>query len=335
VDYGQGGAFTEGNSVAHDNDLNPVWAEFDAIKNVHFEEVRHPIFHYCLFAHQYDSGTSSGVSRNPDPPAGWNASDFLVTLGGWTTNPGTVDEQAGTFMHEFGHNLGLRHGGSDHINYKPNYLSIMTYAFQTRGLRFNGDDGLFDYSRFGNIPALNENNLNENAGLNGGVAIANYGTRYYCTGTTVNPRTVDNANNPIDWDCDNSLEASVSGSINRDVDLDNLTSFNDWPNLVFNGGLVGGGLSQGDLPMESPLDTMEITYEEDLLVCTPRGDLNGDGQYSPADVVSHLNFVFAGTPPPSAGEITADLDCNGQYTPADVVQELNFVFLGSPRPCCL
>ena len=63
---------------------------------------------------------------------------------------GTRDEQAGTFMHELGHNFGLEHGGA-HLNpapatptgpsppfgsgnyvknCKPNYLSVMTYTRQ-------------------------------------------------------------------------------------------------------------------------------------------------------------------------------------------------------------
>ena len=50
-------------------------------------------------------------------------------------------------MHELGHNLGLRHGGGDDVNYKPNYLSIMNYAFQFAGLR-QDEPPRFDYSRF-------------------------------------------------------------------------------------------------------------------------------------------------------------------------------------------
>ena len=57
-------------------------------------------------------------------------------------------DQAGTFMHELGHNLGLRHGGTDESNYKPNYLSVMNYAFQFYGLIKNNSQGNFDYSRF-------------------------------------------------------------------------------------------------------------------------------------------------------------------------------------------
>ena len=56
---------------------------------------------------------------------GDGASDFVVSLGGWSGQTGTQDQQAGTYKHELGHNLGLRHGGEDHTQWKPNYLSIM------------------------------------------------------------------------------------------------------------------------------------------------------------------------------------------------------------------
>jgi hypothetical protein len=51
--------------------------------------------------------------------------DFIVSLGRWRAAGGTRSEQAGTFLHEFGHTLGLRHGGADDNNCKPNYLSAM------------------------------------------------------------------------------------------------------------------------------------------------------------------------------------------------------------------
>ena len=33
-------------------------------------------------------------------------------------------------MHELGHNLGLLHGGNANVNCKPNYFSVMNWAFQ-------------------------------------------------------------------------------------------------------------------------------------------------------------------------------------------------------------
>ena len=73
-------------------------------------------------------------------------------------------EQAGTFMHELGHNLGLRHGGGDDVNYKPNFLSIMNYFFQMNGLYKNKRWGLLNYSQF-TIKDLDETSLNEKNGL--------------------------------------------------------------------------------------------------------------------------------------------------------------------------
>ena len=67
------------------------------------------------------------------------ASDFMVAFGhpgwfNWPTAPLYKWTQAGTFIHELGHNLGLMHGGGDHISYKPNHLSLMSYAYQTDGI---------------------------------------------------------------------------------------------------------------------------------------------------------------------------------------------------------
>ena len=47
--------------------------------------------------------------------------------------------QAGTLMHESGHNFELTHAGPPKFpvrepNCKPNYLSVMNYLFQLRGL---------------------------------------------------------------------------------------------------------------------------------------------------------------------------------------------------------
>ena len=43
---------------------------------------------------------------------------------------GTLDQLSGTLAHEFGHTVGLRHGGGDNINCKSNYPSVMNYNHQ-------------------------------------------------------------------------------------------------------------------------------------------------------------------------------------------------------------
>ncbi len=257
---------SQANSLPHDDELGSRnsngtydWTEFDNIKRSNFSPARAAVFHYCVFAHNLGGfGSVSGISR------GIGASDFIVSLGSWSGGVGTVNEQAGTFMHELGHNLGLRHGGDDDINYKPNFLSMMNYSFQTRGLRINGQDGHFDYSRFA-LPDLNENDLDETVGLNGGAAIDDYGTRYYCSGG--GNRIVDNANNPIDWNCNgNSTDAHIQTDINKDSKRSVLRSYNDWANLVFTGGAIGQPGAELELPMETEVE--EITQEEDAQLTT-------------------------------------------------------------------
>lgn len=63
-----------------------------------------------------------------------------------------------------------------------------------------------------------------------------------------------------------------------------------------------------------------------------RGDLNGDGSLTPADMVLLLNCVFAGGSP-STGGGSCDLNCDGQSSPIDVVLEFFAIFLGDPFPC--
>ncbi len=138
------------------------WSAFDQLKAASFAPDRAPAFHYVVSAHRFGSATtsSSGISRDI------GASDLLVTLGPVFEpgeSSGTVEQQAGTLMHELGHNLGLRHGGADDRNYKANYLSVMNYAFQFRGLQHADGTTSLDYSRF-SIP-LNERQLDEDHGF--------------------------------------------------------------------------------------------------------------------------------------------------------------------------
>lgn len=63
-----------------------------------------------------------------------------------------------------------------------------------------------------------------------------------------------------------------------------------------------------------------------------RGDLNGDGGLTPADIVLLLNYVFTGQLPLTGGLFAADLDCSGDLNPADVILLMNSAFLGAPVP---
>ena len=61
--------------------------------------------------------------------------NFSLTLGGFSRDPvgneqGTFRTQWKTLAHEIGHNQTLMHGGSNHNNYKANYVSLMNYAYE-------------------------------------------------------------------------------------------------------------------------------------------------------------------------------------------------------------
>ena len=78
--------------------------------------------------------------------------DFIIMYGSaFTFSNGTprvlsLVEKALVFMHELGHNLGLDHGGDEDLNFKPNYISIMNYAFGATGLLSkNGRQRKVDY----------------------------------------------------------------------------------------------------------------------------------------------------------------------------------------------
>jgi hypothetical protein len=119
------GAYGFGTSAEQ---LDPNWVNIEAAKEA--------CFRYCVFGHSFGGTSSSGfaeISINGTSPVGGN--DFAVTFGNWANV--APDEQAGTFMHELGHTLGLLHGGNqvfvgmDHrYNCKPNYFSVMNGTCQ-------------------------------------------------------------------------------------------------------------------------------------------------------------------------------------------------------------
>ena len=124
-------------------------------------------FRYVLFAHNLVGNPTGGSSSSGCSEVGGD--DAVVSLGSFTsttvngiTHPrGTTDDQAGTFMHEFGHLLGFQHGGEDAVNNKPNYRSVMSYNRQFTGSPITGRR--LDYSR--SEVDLNEASLNECKGI--------------------------------------------------------------------------------------------------------------------------------------------------------------------------
>ncbi len=263
-DIGQGGVFSGGNEVAYRENWDAfgcesadIWAAFDEYKFKNFAPSRLDIFHYMIWSHnQCADNSSSGLAR------GIPSSDFVVTLGLWP-DYGTEFVRQGTYMHELGHNLGLTHGGAidDHVNYKPNHLSIMNYSFQVAGVWRDGARR-WDYQRV-MVNSLNENALNETLGLrNGAAVLSNYGTSYSCPNGSWQ---TDTTAATIDWNCNGrATDTSVSVSINRDVDKGTLgATQNQWKKIIYNGGSIGLSGPGGMLSAESVFEIYPcMTYED-------------------------------------------------------------------------
>jgi hypothetical protein len=201
--------------------------------NVPLLNAKRLAYHYGLFVHN-QSPTAPATSSSSSGCAELFGNDFMVSLGSWTppnpaiaAHPGGIGsraEQAGTFMHELGHNLGLRHGGVDNVNCKPHHVSVMNYVYQfpnTVGDRPLNYSPLLGVAApltcgFANPPGsplgLNEACLNEASGI-GTVYTGNiaYGP---LAGVPAKP-TVVKAGGAINWDKDASLvEPSVSRDLN-------------------------------------------------------------------------------------------------------------------------
>ena len=263
-------------------------------------------FRYCIFADTYNSSTSSGFAETP-------GNDFMVTLGGWSPAGGTPDQQAGTFMHELGHTLGLRHGGGDNTNYKPNYYSVMNYTWQSPNPAF-APSWRLDYSRV-QLPTLNESALTETDGLGG------------APGSLPSTHVLFRASNgrllfaltsgpeSIDWSGDGMFSnmPDVAADLNRILlskppsPGESLTGFNDWPSLVYNFKLSP---SFSDGVHET---TEELTYEAFLETNDELGNCPADlaepfGLLDLADAVAFVTAFSNGDPAADFAEPVGLLD---------------------------
>jgi uncharacterized repeat protein (TIGR01451 family) len=202
--------------------------EFDAVKadaaNFGTDNPRRFAYRYGLFSHlQTSTSTSSGCGE-------LGGNDFVVSMGGFPGQVGTIQQQAGTLMHEFGHNLGLLHGGADSVNFKPNYLSVMSYRYQLAGIPPTDPAGpltaRIDYSR-SDLNDLVESALSEPAGIGG---TTNDNVFWGCPGGA---RATGVANAALNWNCDaDSIDNPVSVDLNGDG-TNTLTGFFDWGNVLY------------------------------------------------------------------------------------------------------
>ena len=194
-------------------------------------------FHYGLWVHN-QSPTPPATTSSASGCAELFGNDFMVSLGGWTPDTtlhpitgglGSRAEQAGTFMHELGHNLGLRHGGIDNVNCKPQHLSVMNYAYQfpnvvtTRPLTYSsavlGADPTLQCGLPAGARGLNEACLQEAPGVGNltPVTIA-FGPPVGVPAKTTIASVTVIPNGPVDWN-----RNGTTSDVNVVRDLNNMT----------------------------------------------------------------------------------------------------------------
>jgi hypothetical protein len=225
------------------------------------------VFHYGLWAvNQIDETTGTVISSSgrSDTNGIFPGNDFVVSLGSWDNGVGTVDQQAGTFMHELGHNLGLRHGGDEFLNCKPNYFSVMNYLYQMS--TYLAPHRPLDYSE-SVVSSINENSINDNVGIGQTVppnltaVVPGYNvtsnTYYSLINTTAGSSPFDwNRNGRIDsgpyvFDVHNTNSVGNCDIVNNGPTIvPILHSFNDWAHLNFNFRSDSSGFQDGlSLPL--------------------------------------------------------------------------------------
>jgi len=178
----------------------------ESFKAANFNPAKKPYFHYNLWVHDWSAkyAGSSGVACG-------GSKDFIVSLGGWggPNQNGHIQDQAGTFVHELGHQLGLGHGGGDGINFKPNYISVMNYLWQAVGITNTATGANYiDYS-WQELPQLDETNLNELAGVSDGPLL----THWWDLSFT---ETLGSANSALDW---TGNDANGDGTVDNDASV--------------------------------------------------------------------------------------------------------------------
>ncbi len=218
-------------------------ANFATVKAANFDAaIRGNVYHYGVWVNARANG-SSGIS-DVDFPAGTGGDDFIVSFDDFAASFHTIKSQVETLVHEFGHNLGQRHGGDTHSTLKPNYWSAMAYTWQlrtgfsdaTRRMRvtcppfYYGVTGATEAN--GAIPAAFSNGTDYSEGMAAQLVENNNTLR----------ESIGVCGQAVDWNddgdqADDNINANAddNGSAN-----DTLNDFANWRALVFTGPASNG-----------------------------------------------------------------------------------------------
>lgn len=196
--------------------------------DIYMDRARHTIFRYAVYVYSDWNGNRSGGNGWIGSAVGFTQLQFGELYSSYNEDI-IVRDQYTLMFHEFGHTLGLGHGGGEGPNYKPNYKSIMNYLYNYHSAEsdpydyyaysgcdlYNRPDHLYSgtyadvltYSQ-GGRPSIDENHVNETLGADG-------------TGTY-----------PIDYNCNGTYETDIAFDLNQDGTFEILNDGNDWNNLI-------------------------------------------------------------------------------------------------------
>lgn len=282
--------------VAHDEFNGADWASFNVLKQLNFGDTnertspntvqvlaaKRLAYRYALFADRRIGNSISGVAELPEeweiPYMGGN--DLIVTLGGWGvgggTRGGTAAQQQGTFMHELGHTLGLRHGGSDHFTFKPNYFSNMNYMWQTPDVWL--PNWVLDYSRV-DFGSLNENALNETQGvITTSVAADGASALAIAAGRIVQIGGASSTNEIFDQNLASALEQSAARKLH--VPMTGAVDYSRLSLGPFNGPMNAGNVTALAMNNSTPHDNDMLPGTAPNADTNLSLDINGDRMLS-------------------------------------------------------
>jgi hypothetical protein len=311
----------EGGSLASSTAGRGLYVEsFYDLKAVGFDSLKAAAYHYAVFSHHTSCDSPAhcnacpATGKIPGPPAFGGSglaeidgNDFMVSTGRLTNDIGvrpTIFNWGGTFMHELGHNLGLRHGGGSDFEgtaedtplFKPNFLSVMNYKFQLLGIqRAIAAGSIVPAACSKDADCHRGEHCTSPSGSNGVCSRLDYSTQVLPSGGNTPGRlTEDSTTGP------GLNEPAGLGSGTAD-----LTSFDD--------GTCGYGFQPSDGPLDYDGDgnTSGTNVSADLnrqdhpgiLVC-PTGvteTLDGHTDWGPAPGQSIFNYSFQCTPFASDG----------------------------------
>ena len=269
----------EGRAIPYQADFDlgddGLYTNWNKLATEYFPREYWTTFRYCLFVDKAHTGkeTFSGIAE--EIPG-----QFFLIATGYTDLFNRKFDVAVTFMHELGHTLGLMHGGNEHTNYKPNYLSIMNYLYSHSGLMLTGAEEFqkFNYSEY-ILPALDETAIDESKGLDPDSATTSKGlslgakwflktkgntkSKRKIAGESINFNdswfgSIDSGTVAVDFYIE-SYDAAWNPVIRADDKIQ--SSINDWNAIKFKGGAVGGFSLREDDALISP-DTSAVRIPE-------------------------------------------------------------------------